>query len=193
MKMRGRSPQGLRLFFFEDTMSGIPFYARRWVSGATMAEALQQVVTLNAKNISVTLDLLGENITSLEQAKSCTDEYVDMLDRIQEGKLSSHVSVKLTMLGLDINEDVCFENLKMILSKADKLGNRVALDMEGTPYTERTSCRPTCTERSRILSVFCARTAGCVFARVHTKKSPNTRCKRWTTSSKTIRSTRAVC
>jgi proline dehydrogenase len=138
MKMRGRSPQGLRLFFFEDTMSGIPFYARRWVSGATMAEALQQVVTLNAKNISVTLDLLGENITSLEQAKSCTDEYVDMLDRIQEGKLSSHVSVKLTMLGLDINEDVCFENLKMILSKADKLGNRVALDMEGTPYTERT-------------------------------------------------------
>lgn len=119
-------------------MSGIPFYAKRWVSGTTMTEALSQVVRLNSKGISVTLDLLGENITSLDQAKSCTIEYVEMLERIAQQKLSSHVSVKLTMLGLDINEDVCFENLKLILQKADELGNRVALDMEGTPYTERT-------------------------------------------------------
>jgi proline dehydrogenase len=119
-------------------MSGIPFYAKRWVSGTTLNEALSQVVTLNSKNIAVTLDLLGENITSLEQAKSFTDEYVEMLNRIAAQNLKSHVSLKLTMLGLDINEDVCFENLKTILSKADALGNRVALDMEGTPYTERT-------------------------------------------------------
>ncbi len=103
-----------------------------------MDEAFTQVAALNAKNISVTLDLLGENITSLEQAKKFTDEYVDMLGKISSQKLSSHVSVKLTMLGLDINEDVCFENLKAILSTADALKNRVALDMEGTPYTERT-------------------------------------------------------
>jgi proline dehydrogenase len=119
-------------------MSGIPFYAKRWVSGTTLGEALTQVVALNAKNISVTLDLLGENITSLEQAKIFTAEYIEMLDRISAQKLNSHVSLKLTMLGLDINEDVCFENLKTILRKADSLGNRVALDMEGTPYTERT-------------------------------------------------------
>ena len=119
-------------------MSSIPFYAKRWVSGTTMSEALAQVVELNSKNISVTLDLLGENITSLEQAKVCAQEYVEMLEKISAQKLSSHVSVKLTMLGLDINEDVCFENLKNILAKADALGNRVALDMEGTPYTERT-------------------------------------------------------
>lgn len=103
-----------------------------------MDEAFTQVAALNAKNISVTLDLLGENITSLEQAKKFTDEYVDMLGQISSQKLSSHVSVKLTMLGLDINEDVCFENLKAILRTADALKNRVALDMEGTPYTERT-------------------------------------------------------
>lgn len=119
-------------------MSGIPFYAKRWVSGATMPEALSQTALLNSKKISVTLDLLGENITSLEQAKACTDEYVEMLKQIAEKKLSSHVSVKLTMLGLDVNEDVCFENLKSILQEADTHGNRVALDMEGTPYTERT-------------------------------------------------------
>jgi proline dehydrogenase len=119
-------------------MSSIPFYAKRWVSGATMDEALQQTASLNTKNIAVTLDLLGENITNLEQARSCTDEYVDMLGQIAEKKLQSHVSVKLTMLGLDVNEDVCFDNLKRILQKADATGNRVALDMEGTPYTERT-------------------------------------------------------
>ncbi|NBO38268.1 proline dehydrogenase [bacterium] len=119
-------------------MSGIPFYAKRWVSGATMPEALERISTLNSKKISVTLDLLGENITNLDQAKACTNEYVLMLEEISKRNLSSHVSVKLTMLGLDVNEDVCFENLKAILSKADELGNRVALDMEGTPYTERT-------------------------------------------------------
>jgi proline dehydrogenase len=119
-------------------MSGIPFYAKRWVSGTTMAEALDQTSQLNTKNISVTLDLLGENITSLEQARTCTEEYVQMLSEIAARGINSHVSVKLTMLGLDINEDVCFENLKLILAKADAHGNRVALDMEGTPYTERT-------------------------------------------------------
>lgn len=119
-------------------MSGIPFYAKRWVSGTTMSEALAQIESLNAKQISVTLDLLGENITSTEQAAECTQEYVTMLDEISSRKLSSHVSVKLTMLGLDVNEDVCFDNLKKILRTADAHGNRVALDMEGTPYTERT-------------------------------------------------------
>lgn len=119
-------------------MSGIPFFAKRWVSGASMPEALAKTKDLNSRKISVTLDLLGENITSLEQAKLCTNEYVDMLGQISQQGLDSHVSVKLTMLGLDVNEDVCFENLKAILSVADASNNRVALDMEGTPYTERT-------------------------------------------------------
>ncbi len=119
-------------------MSGIPFYAKRWVSGATIREAVQKTKELNQKNISVTLDLLGENITSLEQAQLCTEEYVEMVKQISAEGLNSHVSLKLTMLGLDMNEDICFENLKKILDVADATGNRVALDMEGTPYTERT-------------------------------------------------------
>lgn len=119
-------------------MSGIPFYAKRWVSGASMHEAIQKTKELNRDKISVTLDLLGENITSLEQAKLCTDEYVQMLQQISDQGLDSHISLKLTMLGLDVNEDVCFENLKSILAVADATQNRVALDMEGTPYTERT-------------------------------------------------------
>ena len=123
---------------FGVRMGQIPFYARRFVSGTTMDEAFEAVQKLNAKNVSATLDLLGENITKESEATACTSEYVALLTKVDSLKISAHVSVKLTMLGLDINEDFCYENLKKILSTADKFNNRVALDMEGTPYTERT-------------------------------------------------------
>lgn len=119
-------------------MSSIPFFARRWVSGATMPEALSCVSDLNRRKVSASLDLLGENITAEAQAQACTEEYVRMLEAIAAGGIDSHVSLKLTMLGLDINEDLCFRLLSRVLAKADESGNRVALDMEGTPYTERT-------------------------------------------------------
>ena len=119
-------------------MGQIPFYARRFVSGTTMSEAFESVQALNSKNVSATLDLLGENITKESEASACTNEYIQMLTTVDTLKISAHVSLKLTMLGLDINEDFCYENLKKILATADKFKNRVALDMEGTPYTERT-------------------------------------------------------
>lgn len=119
-------------------MSSIPFYARRWISGTTMTEAVAVVQTLNANRISASLDLLGENIKDAQQASQCTSEYVSLLRKIADQKIDSHVSVKLTMLGLDIDEDLCYANLSSILKIADETGNRVALDMEGSDYTERT-------------------------------------------------------
>lgn len=119
-------------------MSAVPFYASRFVSGVTMGEALEKVIGLNDKKISASLDLLGENITERTQAERCTTEYVTLLKSISERKVDSHVSVKLTMLGLDIDPEFCYLNLSKILQAADETNNRVALDMEGTPYTERT-------------------------------------------------------
>ncbi|MCA2959995.1 MAG: proline dehydrogenase family protein [Silvanigrellales bacterium] len=119
-------------------MGSVPFFARRWISGTTMPEALERVKALNARRVSATLDLLGENITSEAQARACTSEYIRMLESISGGSIDSHVSLKLTMLGLDIDEELCFSLLSEVLRKADALGNRVALDMEGSPYTERT-------------------------------------------------------
>jgi proline dehydrogenase len=119
-------------------MGSVPFFARRWVVGTTRQEALDRVADLNAKKVSATLDLLGENITAETQARACTAEYIALLEAIHARRLDSHVSLKLTMLGLDIDEDLCFALLSEVLRKADALGNRVALDMEGTPYTERT-------------------------------------------------------
>jgi proline dehydrogenase len=119
-------------------MAFLPFFAKRWVSGLNSAQAMACVAKLNEKNVSATLDLLGENITSREQASVCTKEYLQLLEDVAARKLNSHVSVKLTMLGLDIDEGFCFEQLCLLLARADALGNRVALDMEGTAYTERT-------------------------------------------------------
>ena len=119
-------------------MATIPFYARRFISGATSSQAFEVVKKLNAKNISVTLDVLGENITEKEQATAFTKEYIDLLTDIHTNKLNCTVSVKLTMLGLDIDEEFCLQNLNKILTLADTFNSRVAFDMEGSGYTERT-------------------------------------------------------
>lgn len=119
-------------------MGSIPFYAKRFVSGANFDEAFNVVEKLNQKKISVTLDVLGENIKEKNQALKFTEEYDLLLKRIAEKKLDSYVSVKLTMLGLDIDHEFCYENLSKILRTADLVKSRVALDMEGTDYTERT-------------------------------------------------------
>ncbi len=119
-------------------MSSIPFYAKRFISGSDFTEAFEVVRQLNEKNICVTLDVLGENIKEKAQAVKFTEEYISLLNGIEKEKLNCYVSVKLTMLGLDINSDFCYENLSKILTVADNIKSRVAFDMEGTPYTERT-------------------------------------------------------
>jgi proline dehydrogenase len=121
-------------------VAGVPFYAKRFVSGLQLSESLIHLEKLSLLNISSSLDLLGENVKTLNQTKEFTQEYLRMLDAIAAAprKLNSHVSLKLTMLGLDISPTACEENLYQILEKADKLNIRVCLDMEGTKYTEVT-------------------------------------------------------
>lgn len=119
-------------------MSSIPFYAKRFVSGTTLDDALKVVKTLNEKKISVTLDVLGENIQEKSQAIKATEEYLQMIEQIVSSGLDCYISIKLTMLGLDIDENFCFENFSKILELADKNKIRVAMDMEGSFYTERT-------------------------------------------------------
>lgn len=119
-------------------MSSIPFYAKKYVSGVNFEEAFHVVEKLNKRNITVTLDLLGENIKEKSQAIKFTEEYEMLLKRIYEKKLNCYISIKLTMLGLDIEHEFCYQNLSRILKISDQLNIRVALDMEGSNYTERT-------------------------------------------------------
>jgi proline dehydrogenase len=113
-------------------------FARRFVAGETLDEALDAVRVLNAKGISASLDELGESVTNEAEARGTRDTYLRILDRIAESKLDANVSVKLTALGLDISEDLCVVLMQDLLERARKYGTFVRIDMESSAYTERT-------------------------------------------------------
>ncbi len=112
--------------------------AQRFVAGESLAEALEAARALNQANRSASLDLLGENVTSEDGARRAAEEYLQIFDRIAAEKLDANVSLKLTQLGLDLNERLCQELLETIVARAASYGNFVRIDMEGSAYTQRT-------------------------------------------------------
>ncbi len=119
-------------------MSLLIIFARRFVAGEELNEAIPAIKNLNEKGIMVTFDHLGENVTSEEMARAAADSYLEILDVIDKEKLNSNVSIKLTQMGLDLGDDFCFTNVSRIVEKAKKLNNFVRIDMEGSQYTQRT-------------------------------------------------------
>jgi proline dehydrogenase len=112
--------------------------ALSFVAGETPDEAFKQVRKLSEKGIMATLDVLGESVKDRETAEKAVNDYLDLLDAIRKAGINSHVSLKLTQMGLDIDTEYCFENVEKIVAKAKQLGNFVRIDMEGTPHTQRT-------------------------------------------------------
>jgi proline dehydrogenase len=112
--------------------------ARRFVAGETIEEAIAAIHELHALGISATLDHLGENVETADDATRATEDYLKALDAIEASGLPSHVSIKLTALGLDLGIEVCRANVIRILTKAKEIGSLVTIDMESTEYTERT-------------------------------------------------------
>src|SRR5512136_1017245 len=111
---------------------------RRFVAGETIEEAINVIRELNAQGIVTTLDHLGENVETSDDAQRATDDYVNVLDAIGASGVKSHVSVKLTALGLDLGDELCRANVARILAKAKEIGTLVTIDMESTEYTVRT-------------------------------------------------------
>jgi proline dehydrogenase len=112
--------------------------ASRFVAGETVETAVNALRELNAAGISGTLDVLGESVRGGAEARAARDTYLQALDRIQQVGADSHVSVKLTQMGLDIEEHECVANVRAIASRAGARGSFVRIDMEGSAYTERT-------------------------------------------------------
>lgn len=112
--------------------------ARRFVAGERMEEALQVIRKLNERGLLVTLDHLGENVQSAEEARAAAEEYLKLLPKIAELGLQSHVSLKLTQMGLDIGTDLCRENVERIVAKAKEFNNFVRIDIEGSEHATRT-------------------------------------------------------
>ncbi|MFN2400066.1 MAG: proline dehydrogenase family protein [Gemmatimonadaceae bacterium] len=127
-----------RIFHFVRRNGFAKKLAHRFVAGETLDEALEAVRRLNGIGIAASLDLLGESVGNEKEARAAGREYIHMLDRIQERKLDTNVSVKLTAMGLDISSDLCASIMHDILRRAQEYRTFVRIDMEGSAYTERT-------------------------------------------------------
>jgi proline dehydrogenase len=113
-------------------------FASRFVAGETIETGVQAVVELARRDIKSTLDLLGESVTVEAEAVAARDLYLQMLDLMKVHGVEVNVSVKLTQMGLDIDEALCRANMTAILERAKGLDGFVRLDMEGSDYTQRT-------------------------------------------------------
>jgi len=112
--------------------------ASRFVAGSKIEDAIIVVRVLNARGINASLDHLGESTSTREEAIKAADNIIELLDEINANRVRANVSVKLTQIGLAIDERLCVQNLEQIITRAKKYNNFVRIDMEDTPYTDQT-------------------------------------------------------
>lgn len=112
--------------------------SQRFIAGETLEQAIEVVRKLNAAGMNTTLDQLGENTTTVEGALKSTQDVLAIIDAIVEGRVRSNVSVKLSQIGLSLEDGLCEENLRKILDRATEKGLFVRIDMEGSDLTQRT-------------------------------------------------------
>jgi proline dehydrogenase len=113
-------------------------HTRRFIAGETLEEELEVCKRLQEQGMLSAMDHLGENLTRLEEATAARDAYLQALNAIAARKIPASISLKLTALGLDLSEEACVENLRTLAQRAQEIGTRVEVDMEGSFYTETT-------------------------------------------------------
>ena len=123
--------------FAEQTRAGQKM-SRRFVAGNSIEDCLRATKEVNDLGMSVSVDNLGENVTNAEEAKHSAELYHQMLDSIDAHKLNANVSLKLTHMGLDVDEKLAFDITTGLVRRAAHINNFVRVDMEGSPYTQKT-------------------------------------------------------
>ncbi len=112
--------------------------SRRFVAGTTIEDALAATRAMNQLGLSVSVDNLGENVTNADEARHSAELYHQMLDQMSAQKLNANVSMKLTHMGLDVDPTLAFDIATKLVQHAASINNFVRIDMEGSPYTQRT-------------------------------------------------------
>jgi len=113
-------------------------FARRFIAGEQVEEAIEAAREVERQGLMVTLDLLGESVASHEEARAATFAYIAVMEAIERAGVGRNISLKLTQLGLDIDQATCVDNLRRIFDVAAKSEFFVRIDMENSPYTDRT-------------------------------------------------------
>ncbi len=119
---------------------GIPIsrrMARRFVAGETLADAIEAIRATNGAGLLATLDYLGEHVYNQAEASVNADEYIRALQAIQQTGVDANISIKLTAMGLAVDDEFCYHNVRRIVQAAAELGNFVRIDMEDSPVTDR--------------------------------------------------------
>lgn len=127
-----------RLRRWMETSPAAHRLAHRFVAGDRLEHAVAACQRVNAEGISTTLDYLGENVRTLEEAEQCRDAYLRTMRAIIENNIQGNVSLKLTQFGLDVSEDACRANVAALVKCAAQAGSFVRVDMESSAYTDRT-------------------------------------------------------
>ncbi len=105
-------------------------FSKKYIAGESLDDAIRVSKDLNARGMKVTLDVLGEFITNLNQAEENEKEYLDLIDVAEKEQIDGNYSVKPTMFGLLLDKDVCYRNIREIVAKAAFYNNFVRVDME---------------------------------------------------------------
>jgi len=112
--------------------------ATRFVAGETLEQALDVVRRLNSEGIAVTLDHLGESVSTREEAAAARDAYLGVLDSLHGAGMEVNVSLKLSQFGIDVSYDECLANVEQLVRRAAALGGFIRVDMESSAYTQKT-------------------------------------------------------
>ncbi len=123
--------------FAEHSPLGLRF-SGRFVAGTQLDDVLRATETVNNWGASVSIDNLGENVTNADESRHSAALYHRLLDEICTRKLNANVSLKLTHMGLDVSEDLAFSLVTEVVDHAVRINSFVRVDMEGSPYTQRT-------------------------------------------------------
>lgn len=110
----------------------------RFMPGEEIADALEAAETLKAAGFPTVVTHLGENLSQESEADGVAAHYLEVLDLIRQRGLDCHISVKPTQLGLDLNKNLCLRHLRTLTARAKETDNFVWIDMESTPYVDRT-------------------------------------------------------
>lgn len=111
-------------------------FSRKYIAGETIDDAVKVCKELNASGIKVTIDLLGEFITNLGEATENKQEYLRIIERIEQEKIAGNYSLKPTSFGLLLDPEICYQNIREIVKKATGYGNFIRIDMEDSQCTD---------------------------------------------------------
>lgn len=116
----------------------VGFFSKKYIAGETLQDAVDFVKKLNSKGIYATMDVLGESVANKSESIKCKNEALEVLEAIEKNKLMANLSIKPTQMGLAIDEQFAYEQILEIVKKAAQYKNFVRIDMEDSPFTDKT-------------------------------------------------------